>query len=104
MSPRRAVARYGKERIMSTVRLQVAPRVGPVHPRGAQLAVMLWLALRRALGAWKRPAAPAMAPSDAEREARAVRELALQYRHTDPAFAADLLAAADRHERQHGIQ
>ena len=35
----------------------------------------------------------------AEREAAAVRELALRYRETDRGFAADLLAAADRHEQ-----
>jgi hypothetical protein len=37
--------------------------------------------------------------SRAEREAAAVRELALRYRETDRGFAADLLAAADRHEQ-----
>jgi hypothetical protein len=31
-------------------------------------------------------------------EANEVREMARQLRHTDPAFAADLFAAADRHE------
>ena len=34
----------------------------------------------------------------AEREAAAVREMALRYRETDRGFAADLFAAADRHE------
>jgi hypothetical protein len=37
-----------------------------------------------------------------EQEARAVRELAQQYQRVDPRFAADLFAAADRHERLHG--
>jgi hypothetical protein len=34
-------------------------------------------------------------------EAARVRELARQYATTDPGFAADLMAAADRHEVQH---
>ena len=33
-------------------------------------------------------------------DARAVRELARTVRGTDPGFAADLYAAADRHEQQ----
>jgi hypothetical protein len=36
---------------------------------------------------------------DAAREAAAVRELAHRYRRSDPGFASDLYAAADRHER-----
>jgi hypothetical protein len=32
-----------------------------------------------------------------------VRELALEVQQTDPRFAAELLAAADRHERLHGV-
>jgi hypothetical protein len=89
---------------MSTIRLQVAPRVGAAYPRGARLAAMLWLAVQRGLGAWRRPPRPPVPQHNPEKEAQAVRELALQYRQTDPAFAADLLAAADRHERLHGIE
>lgn len=33
-------------------------------------------------------------------EAAAVRELAESYRVSDPSFASDLYAAADRHERE----
>jgi hypothetical protein len=88
----------------TTVHLQVAPRVGPAYPRGSRLAATLWLALRRALSARPQPApAQRTAGQEAQEEARAVRELALTYRAADPAFAADLLAAADRHERLHGI-
>ena len=32
-------------------------------------------------------------------EANEVRAMAAQYRRTDPGFAADLMAAADRHEQ-----
>jgi hypothetical protein len=51
---------------------------------------------RRLLGRRTKPG-----PSAAE-EARRVRALAHGYRHTDPGFAADLFAAADRHERLNG--
>jgi hypothetical protein len=44
-------------------------------------------------------AAPDPAPHDAGREAAAVREMAYRHLKTDPGFAADLFAAADRHER-----
>lgn len=42
------------------------------------------------------------APCDARmaQEAADVRALALHYRRSDPGFASDLLAAADRHERR----
>jgi hypothetical protein len=87
----------------TTVHLQVAPRVGPAYPRGSRLAATLWLALRRALARPQPAPTQRTAGQTAQEEARAVRELALTYRAADPAFAADLLAAADRHERLHGI-
>ena len=44
-------------------------------------------------------AGPAANPADkAAREAQAVRDLARSYQKTDPGFAADLYAAASRHE------
>jgi hypothetical protein len=43
--------------------------------------------------------APA-APLTRAQEAAAVRELARRQQYTDPGFAADLYAAADRHESQ----
>jgi len=44
-------------------------------------------------------AALGAAPLDkAALEAQAVREMARSYARTDPSFAADLYAAADRHE------
>ena len=49
------------------------------------------------------PAAPARpAPRDRAGEAAAVRALADSYLRTDPRFAADLYAAADRHEQIEG--
>jgi hypothetical protein len=50
-------------------------------------------------------AAPAPAPKAARgaaAEAAGVRALANRYRHSDPGFASDLYAAADRHERAFG--
>ena len=65
------------------------------HPRtwlGAALRGVTWL-----------PAAPARpAPRDRAREAASVRTLADSYQRTDPRFAADLYAAADRHEEIDG--
>jgi hypothetical protein len=92
---------------MTTLKFQVAPRVGPAQPRGAHaaatLAAALLAGLQRLGRALRRPRRPVPAParSPAE-EAQAVRELAAQYRPSDPHFADELLAAADRHERLHG--
>jgi hypothetical protein len=45
---------------------------------------------------------PALAPEEVHlREAAAVRALADTYRQSDPGFASDLHAAADRHEVAH---
>jgi len=85
---------------MTTIRLQVAPRVGPAMPRGSHYAAAAFLALWRwvaALGLY----APTRART-AGQEAQEVRELAWSYRQTDPGFASDLAAAADRHEWLHG--
>lgn len=85
---------------MSSIHLQVAPRVAPDNPRGARAAAAVFLALGRLVAGLFR-AAPAR-PQSAEEEAQAVREMALQYQKVDPRFAADLMAAADRHERVNG--
>jgi hypothetical protein len=62
-------------------------------PRGARVAAGLFV---RALSWLGRPAAPRVLSRSAE--AAAVRALAFEVRHTDPGFAADLYAAAARHE------
>lgn len=85
---------------MSTVSLQVASRVAPDNPRGARAAAAVAIALWRLVAALF-GSAPTRAQT-AEEEAQAVRELALQVRYADPRFAADLMAAADRHERLYG--
>lgn len=84
---------------MNTISVQIAPRVGPVYPFGARLVAALYLGIVRLLAGLLRPAPPRrLGPVE---EAQAVRELALQYQSVDPRFAADLCAAADRHERLH---
>ena len=85
---------------MTTIHLQVAPRVGPSVPRGSRYAALVFITLWRALAELGR-SAPSPVKSPAQ-EAQAVRELAWTYRETDPGFAADLQAAADHHEQLHG--
>ena len=46
----------------------------------------------------KAPAAPAATAQAASIEAQKVRQMAYSYAKTDPGFAADLYAAAARHE------
>jgi hypothetical protein len=86
---------------MSTIHLQVASRVTPDNPRGARAAAALFVATWRLVAGLFR-AAPAAPAQSVEEEARAVREMAWQYQKVDPRFAADLMAAADRHERING--
>lgn len=47
----------------------------------------------------RRAAAPISTRRDRVAEAAEVRAMAQGYRNSDPGFAADLFAAADRHER-----
>ena len=63
----------------------------PAMPRGATLVGLLYSAIAARFR--HTPAAPSRAA-----EAAAVRELAHRVQDTDPAFAADLYAAACRHE------
>ena len=70
------------------------------HHVKATLASMLPLAWREALG---ESAGPVLSATDAAaievvKEAQRVREMAHAYSKTDPGFAADLYAAASRHE------
>ena len=69
------------------------------HHALATLAGMVPAALRT----WVASAPPPVlsAGEKAAREAQKVRELAYSYSKTDPGFAADLYAAAARHEGLH---
>ena len=57
----------------------------------------------RALRFWLSSTTPAPSVHPAVAEAAAVREFASRVRDRQPGFASDLLAAADRHERQFGV-
>jgi hypothetical protein len=76
---------------MNSVTVNVTHPV--IAPRGANLAAKWFGALWRAL----QPSAPHQ-PEDRERSGRHAE--AARVRTFDPRFAADLFAAADRHERQ----
>ena len=63
---------------------------------------LLWARLRQAASRLApRPALTAeeAAAREVVRQANAVRELADRYRRSDPGFASDLYAAAERYER-----
>jgi hypothetical protein len=62
-----------------------------------QVPVTNWLQALRAAVSRRRQAAASSADPGL-RDAAAVRELAFSYRESDPGFAADLYAAADRYE------
>jgi hypothetical protein len=78
---------------MTTTTVEVLSVRTPAMPRGARVAADLaarvfgWLASPVAQRALSR-----------NEEAAAVREMAYRVQRTDPGFAADLFAAADRHE------
>ena len=62
----------------------------------ATMASVVPLAWRRALGASDKPVMSAT--DEAAIEAQRVRDMAYTFSETDPGFAADLYAAASRHE------
>jgi hypothetical protein len=70
---------------------------------GAALQELLMASRHLATALWQAAAAPlpdrASALADAE-DAEAVRAYASRIQHTDPGFAADLFAAADRYEQR----
>lgn len=66
------------------------------------LAKIVDSARQRTLALWSPRIAARVTDSSAAVEANRVRKLAMDYIHHDPRFAADLFAAADRHEELHG--
>lgn len=85
---------------MTTVHLYAAPPVAPLDSRGARAGAALFVALYRLLAGMLR-AATERKPGGLP-DVQAVRDLARRHQASDPGFAADLLAAADRHEVLHG--
>jgi len=59
--------------------------------------------IRNAFRALARRKSPPQTPLTPSEEAARVRAMATTYLKTDPGFAADLFAAADRFERTHGL-
>ena len=66
------------------------------------LTKLLDSARQRALALWSPEGAAGSTDPSAAAEANRVRNLAMDYMRHDPRFAADLFAAADRHEELHG--
>jgi hypothetical protein len=78
---------------MSTTTLTSVMSSLPRAPRGAQLVALLYDAIERAA---RRIEASRAARAHAA-EAEMVRRYAMSMQDSDPSFAADLHAAADRH-------
>jgi hypothetical protein len=85
---------------MSSITVTGVPTIK--SPRGAvwaaRGAAAAWTALTRWLDGRKQQTVALEAAIEAAR----VRAMARRHASTDPGFAADLMAAADRHEAQHG--
>ncbi len=82
---------------MTTVSIH---RPAPVQmPRFAPVAAELFARLLRGLAGVGQALAEMRQAAERQREARELRQFALQHGAHDPRFVADLLAAADRHER-----
>ncbi len=80
---------------MSTLKITGAPHATAL--RGAHWAAALFVPAWRALAQLFSAAPRALSPAE---EAAEVREMARRLAATDPGFAADLMAAADRHEQE----
>jgi len=84
--------------MMTSMTFQAASPFFMRPPRGARWAAAAFLRLIEALD-FSRKSAAVPRDSRAE-EAESVREMARSVEACDPGFAADLYAAADRHETQ----
>ena len=83
---------------MTVITLQVPAKIN--EPRGSVVAARWFTALLNALeGASARRTSRRLA-ADRQTDAAAVRSYAQSLAAQDPRFAADLCAAADRHERE----
>jgi len=82
---------------MTTITVHTPARVGV--PRAARAAAAAFLAFLGMLERSSQARAERRIQADRIAEAAAVRQYAMRFAGHDPRFAADLLAAADRHER-----
>jgi len=81
--------------------IRITRPVGPVMPHSRLLRAVgaVQVSLRALVGRASRKVPDAVGPMTRALEAAAAREYAVQFLRSDPRFAADLCAAADRHER-----
>ena len=86
---------------MTTTTLQLKLERGR-FAQHAKLSILSLLPMARRLLSTARPPLTFSAADAAAREAQAVRDMANTYTNTDPGFAADLFAAAARHEGLNG--
>ncbi len=82
---------------MTTITVNIPAKIAA--PRGALLAAVWFGRLLTRLGDLAEQRTERRASAIRVMEACEVRAYAQQIAHEDPRFAADLLAAADRHER-----
>lgn len=82
---------------MTTVNVHTPAHVA--EPRGARVAVAAVLALREAFRTLRQGLAQHRAHRTRVAEAAKVRAMAREMARRDPRVAAEMLAAADRHER-----
>ena len=80
---------------MSTTTFKVLSIPTPAPQRGALLGAEVFVAVWNAVAALFSAAPRELSRAE---EAAEVREMARRLQATDPGFASDLLAAADRHE------
>jgi hypothetical protein len=80
---------------MSTTTFKVLSVPATAPQRGARLGAQLFVAAWNGVAGLFASAPRAMTPAE---EAAEVREMARHMQHSDPGFASDLMAAADRHE------
>jgi hypothetical protein len=76
--------------------------VAVATPRAAAWAANAWVAVSRAamqMLAWVRQGSESIQERGRIAEANRLRQVAQGFMSSDPRFAADLYAAADRHER-----
>ena len=80
--------------------VHITPSVEPVrHSKLLRAVGCAWASLRALIERAYREGPAVVGPMTRAQEANATREFAVRFFRTDPRFAADLCAAADRHER-----
>jgi hypothetical protein len=81
--------------------VHITPSVEPLarHSKLLRSVGHVWASLRALIDRAYREGSAVVGPMTRAQEANATREFGVRFFRTDPRFAADLCAAADRHER-----